>query len=154
MADSGTLRKKRNRKAGLPSNIAPDVRRPSGNDRERPSQRDGSERSERSGRGEDRERDRDRDRDRDRSRRDGDGRSRPRPPRAQDTTANMVKKRYSIRYNQAPDDLADAPPVPGMPKIPAKFAREEGREESRPGSRGGPDTKALYDANLNTEKCR
>ena len=76
--------------------------------------------------------------------------------RAQDTTANMVKKRYSIRYNQVPDDLGDAPPIPGLPKIAQKFAREreESRDDSRPGSRGGPDTKALYDANLNPDKCK
>ena len=130
-----TLRKKQNRRGGVPSGAVP-----SGATQEVPRV---SERSS--------------DRGQTRSRRDGvlpEARSRPRPQK-NDTTANLVKKRYSIRYNQLPEGALDAPPMPGMPNVPQKYTQDgsHSREAPRPGSRGGLDTKALYDPNLNADKC-
>ncbi|KAB8078658.1 hypothetical protein BDV29DRAFT_187788 [Aspergillus leporis] len=40
-----------------------------------------------------------------------------------DATSDLVKRRYSHRFNQAPDfDAGNAPPVPGLPKVPAQYA--------------------------------
>ncbi|KAE8152399.1 Cullin repeat-like-containing domain protein [Aspergillus avenaceus] len=36
-----------------------------------------------------------------------------------DATSDLVKRRYSTRFNQAPE--FDAPPVPGVPKLPSQF---------------------------------
>ncbi|KAE8357049.1 Cullin repeat-like-containing domain protein [Aspergillus coremiiformis] len=43
------------------------------------------------------------------------------PPK--DATSDLVKRRYSTRFNQGPDfDAANAPPVPGLPKVPVQYA--------------------------------
>lgn len=81
---------------------------------------------------------------------------RPRPrPKANDSTTNMVKKRYSIRYTQAPDITQGAPPVPGIPQLPPQFAQQNGSSTSlaqQPGQ--GVDIRALRDPNLQPDQCR
>ncbi|KAE8131014.1 Cullin repeat-like-containing domain protein [Aspergillus pseudotamarii] len=47
--------------------------------------------------------------------------SRERAPQ-KDATSDLVKRRYSTRFNQAPDlDSANAPPVPGVPTVPSQY---------------------------------
>lgn len=89
-----------------------------------------------------------------RSGRDGkEQRSRPRP-KPSDSTANMVKKRYSIRYNQTPDvNGQNAPPVPGVPSIPQSFAKPPGSRDG-PSQTGGIDKRILRDPNLQADQCK
>ena len=77
-------------------------------------------------------------------------------------TSDLVKRRYSTRFNQLPDfSNADAPPMPSMPAVPAQYAapKEKSRSPSRgrgvsPG-RGQIDInlKQLKDPALQPEKC-
>ena len=74
-------------------------------------------------------------------------------------TADLVKRRYSTRFNQLPDFSAGAPPIPGLPQIPPQFGSSRGPSPRRPGtaSTSGPidlDLKALQDPNLKPEQCR
>ena len=79
----------------------------------------------------------------------------------QDKTADLVKRRYSTRFNAIPQD--GAPPMPGMPGLPPMPAqyksqqRPPSRDERRPGSSKGQriavETRALRDPNLQPEKC-
>ncbi|KKK20571.1 hypothetical protein P175DRAFT_0499768 [Aspergillus ochraceoroseus IBT 24754] len=42
---------------------------------------------------------------------------------SKDATSDLVKRRYSTRFNQAPEfDSGAAPPVPSVPQVPAAFA--------------------------------
>ena len=69
-------------------------------------------------------------------------------------TSDIVKKRYSVRYNQAPDfNSIDAPPpVPSLPSTAQKHAKQP--------SGGGPtqeqrvELRALKDPSLEAEACR
>ncbi|KAF2121537.1 Cullin repeat-like-containing domain protein [Lophiotrema nucula] len=80
---------------------------------------------------------------------------RERPGRA-DKTADLVKRRYSQRITQLPSDFgAGAPPLPGMPQIPAKY-----RDQPPPSRDGRPSTsgrklevdmRALEDPGLRAE---
>lgn len=77
----------------------------------------------------------------------------PRPrlaPQAGGKTSDLVKRRYSTRFNNLPDNFdASAPPIPSMPAL----TKYESRERRPPPSRGGgvaptPDIKALRDPRL------
>ena len=71
-------------------------------------------------------------------------------------TADIVKRRYSTRFNQVPDfDSANAPPIPSVPILP--------NGNAKPSSRAGPattdqghkipiDTTALKSSNFQPEK--
>src|SRR6266498_3124012 len=77
-----------------------------------------------------------------------------------DDTSDFVKRRYSTRFNALPDFSSGAPPVPGIPSIPARYADQV----PRPGSRDRPSTggsqpirvdlHALRDPALQADKCK
>jgi hypothetical protein len=83
----------------------------------------------------------------------------PRPrerPQNGDRTADLVKRRYSTRFTNLPQDFnAGAPPLPSVPSIPGRFAVQP---PSRDGQAGGQrlkvDAKVLSDAKLQPEQCR
>jgi hypothetical protein len=84
----------------------------------------------------------------------------PRPrerPQNGDRTADLVKRRYSTRFAQLPQDYngGDAPPMPTVPSIPSQFAvqppTQDGQERS--GQRIRVDTKSLRDPSLQPEQC-
>ena len=78
----------------------------------------------------------------------------PRPrPRANDTTTDMVKKRYSVRYGQQPDRGQGIPAIPGLPTMPAMYSQQNGSGVSLSNQRGGLDIKALRDPNLQADQC-
>lgn len=86
------------------------------------------------------------------------GGPRPRPrerPQNGDATADLVKRRYSTRFAQAPDFSVGAPPVPSVPSIPGRFAVQPPSRDGPPGGgeRVKVDTKALRDPNLRPEQC-
>ena len=81
-----------------------------------------------------------------------------------DTTSDLVKRRYSTRF-AAPQDAGGGfvPPMPAVPNIPAQYARDRSRGESKSPTRGarspsrGPaplkvDPRALADPKLQAEK--
>lgn len=80
------------------------------------------------------------------------------PAKAQqnDATSDLVKRRYSTRFNQAPDFDAKAPPVPTLPQVPPSLAGLE-----PPGARPSPDPShtpkvdlnALRDPSLPVDRC-
>jgi hypothetical protein len=83
----------------------------------------------------------------------------PRPrerPQNGDRTADLVKRRYSTRFTNLPQDFnAGAPPLPSVPSIPGRFAVQP---PSRDGQVGGGqrlkvDAKVLSDAKLQPEQC-
>ncbi|KAA8651281.1 hypothetical protein EYZ11_009189 [Aspergillus tanneri] len=81
-------------------------------------------------------------------------RSRERGPQ-NDATSDLVKRRYSTRFNQVPD--FDAPPLPSLPKVPPQFgALSLPQESKRPsGESSGPppvDLNALRDPSLPVDK--
>ncbi|KAF2739102.1 hypothetical protein EJ04DRAFT_485510 [Polyplosphaeria fusca] len=91
-----------------------------------------------------------------RSNRTRDGpRERPQRP---NNTADMVKRRYSQRITNLPDNyLADAPPMPSMPQVPSKYRDAPPSRDGRPpGSSDGRrlriDERALRDPNLRAEQ--
>jgi hypothetical protein len=140
MADQFSLRKKNNRRQGVPQDpreAAPYLEKP-------PSQHRPSQDSQRG-----------------RPSRDGNSPApsaepRPRPRERKDTTtANLVKKRYSIRYGQVPDGGFDAPPMPGVPQIPQDFSQQDRRRDgpAEQQSGGGLDKRALRDPNLQADQC-
>ncbi|KAL9625150.1 MAG: hypothetical protein Q9160_000551 [Pyrenula sp. 1 TL-2023] len=72
-------------------------------------------------------------------------------------TSDLVKRRYSARFNQLPDFSAGTPPVPGIPQIPNQYAGSRQRSPGRPGTGGSGkplrfDVEALRDPNLQPEK--
>ena len=69
-------------------------------------------------------------------------------------TSNLIKKRYSIRYNQLPDlNDPDAPPVPGISKFQQALAQQFGSRDGSPARQQGVDIKALRDPSLQAEQC-
>ncbi|KFA78858.1 hypothetical protein S40288_05314 [Stachybotrys chartarum IBT 40288] len=83
---------------------------------------------------------------------DPSSRQRPRPPPVTSgKTSDLVKRRYSTRFNNLPNNFdATAPPVPSVPSLPAdNFGSNERRP---PPSRGGAaptvDINALRDPNM------
>ena len=79
---------------------------------------------------------------------------RPRPrQRVNDATSNLVKKRYSVRYNQAPDFSQGLPPLPGVPKIPQSYGQLDRRGADDPRGAQGIDVRALRDPNFKADQC-
>ena len=84
------------------------------------------------------------------------------PPRERnqqsDTTSDLVKRRYSTRFNQLPDFSAGAPPIPGIPQIAAQYGGSRQRSPAgRPGTSPSPhplrvDADSLRNPNLEAEK--
>ncbi|MCJ1397745.1 exocyst complex component exo84 [Xylographa trunciseda] len=65
-------------------------------------------------------------------------------------TSDFVKKRYSVRYAQAADfSQGDAPPMPGMPKLPSGYGQHRSREPS-PAQRAA-DLGVLNDSSLQAQ---
>ncbi|KAE8393337.1 Cullin repeat-like-containing domain protein [Aspergillus alliaceus] len=84
--------------------------------------------------------------------------SRERPPQ-KDATSDLVKRRYSTRFNQGPEfDAASAPPVPSLPKVPPQYTALSPPQTTsrRPSteSSGPPqvDLNALRDPSLPVDK--
>lgn len=72
-------------------------------------------------------------------------------------TSDLVKRRYSTRYTQLPQDFA--PPVPSVPAIPGQFAGKQSSQDGRPsvsrdGERIKVDFGALRDPDLRPEQCK
>ncbi|KAI1435678.1 exocyst complex component EXO84 [Xylaria sp. CBS 124048] len=86
-----------------------------------------------------------------------DSSPRPRAPPTRGKTGDLVKQRYSTRFNNLPADFdAERPPLPSMPAIPnidlVKYGQAANlRSPPLRGADGGPpivDTKALRDPRL------
>ncbi|PWY66459.1 hypothetical protein BO70DRAFT_433146 [Aspergillus heteromorphus CBS 117.55] len=76
---------------------------------------------------------------------------------SKDATSDLVKRRYSTRFNQIPDFDPSAPPVPGLPQLPATYGGLSPPETSRrpsTESTGPPkvDLNALRDPSLPVDK--
>jgi hypothetical protein len=74
-----------------------------------------------------------------------------------DATSDLVKRRYSTRFNQAPE-FDGAPPVPTVPQVPSAFAGLSPPQASRKPSTesSGPpevDLNALRDPSLPVDRC-
>ncbi|KAF2228448.1 hypothetical protein EV356DRAFT_538087 [Viridothelium virens] len=78
----------------------------------------------------------------------------------QDKTADLVKRRYSTRFNAIPQDGAPPlPGLPGLPQMPTQYKNQPpppSRDERPPGSSSGQriavESRALRDPNLQPEK--
>jgi hypothetical protein len=83
----------------------------------------------------------------------------PRPrerPQNNDRTADLVKRRYSTRFTNLPQDFnAGAPPLPSVPTIPGEFAVQPPSRAGR--APGGPrlkvDPRDISDPKLQPDKC-
>jgi len=86
----------------------------------------------------------------------GVGMPTPIPRARNDQTADLVKRRYSTRFTNAPSEgFGEAPPVPTMPSIPSiprRFATSES-DEFGSARRIPIDPALLKDANLDVDKC-
>ena len=68
-------------------------------------------------------------------------------------TSDLVKRRYSTRFNQLPDfNNADAPPVPNLP-VPQLHRRSRTPSPTKP-QRVTVDVTALKDPRLQVDKCK
>ncbi|PMD62817.1 serine/threonine-protein phosphatase pp2a catalytic subunit [Hyaloscypha bicolor E] len=80
----------------------------------------------------------------------------PQRPQVGGKTSDLVKRRYSTRFNNLPTDFdATALPVPNVPTLPNQFAgsKDRGRGPSPGKSQGiDIDTKALNDPNLRPDR--
>ena len=84
--------------------------------------------------------------------------SKERAPQSE-ATSDLVKRRYSTRFNQVPDFDASAPPVPGLPPGAAKYgglAPPATSKRPSPNQSGPPevDLNALRDPSLPVDRCR
>jgi hypothetical protein len=70
-------------------------------------------------------------------------------PRANDQTADLVKRRYSTRFTNPPD-LSNVPPMPTLPSMPRKFAQEKAEGL---GKKIVLDPVMMKDANFDAETC-
>ena len=88
----------------------------------------------------------------------------PGPPKktreqAASTTSDLVKRRYSTRFNQPPDVNSQVPPVPEVPRLNAdygKIAAPRSRKASPSPDPWQPipvDLKALQDPSLPVDRC-
>ncbi|GME57429.1 Vps51/Vps67 [Neofusicoccum parvum] len=82
---------------------------------------------------------------------------RERPQPAGGKTSDLVKRRYSTRFNQLPQDYPPGgPPLPAVPGIPKQFAPppqpSDGRPSTSDGQRIKVDIKALRDPSLRPEQ--
>lgn len=74
-------------------------------------------------------------------------------------TSDLVKRRYSARFNPVPDSSLDAPPIPSLPSDLQVFKNRDGPSATPSGLQAGPvvtlevDLKALKDPSLPVEKC-
>lgn len=81
------------------------------------------------------------------------------PAKAQqnDATSDLVKRRYSTRFNQAPDFDAKAPPVPTLPQVPGSHGGIEPpggpRPSPDPSQRPKVDLNVLRDPSLPVDRC-
>ncbi|TVY81806.1 Exocyst complex component exo84 [Lachnellula suecica] len=79
-----------------------------------------------------------------------------RPPIAGGKTSDLVKRRYSTRFNNLPSDFdATAPPVPSLPSLPSQFTASNDRGRGPSPARGPGltvDVKALRDPSLRPEQ--
>ena len=67
-------------------------------------------------------------------------------------TSDLVKRRYSTRFNQLPDfNNADAPPMPNLP-LPQQHRRS--RTPSPAKQKASVDVTALKDPRLQADKCK
>lgn len=70
-------------------------------------------------------------------------------------TSDLVKRRYSTRFNQLPNEYP--PGGPPLPAVPKQFAPVPPPSSSKPGAPDGPgikvDIKALRDPSLRPEQC-
>ncbi|KAI9373361.1 Cullin repeat-like-containing domain protein [Aspergillus egyptiacus] len=71
-------------------------------------------------------------------------------------TSDLVKRRYSTRFNQAPD-LDGAPPVPTVPQIPSAYAglsppKKSGEPSAEPSGPPEVDLNALRDPSLPVDR--
>ena len=71
-------------------------------------------------------------------------------------TSDLVKRRYSTRFNNLPADFdATAPPVPTLPTLPGQFGSSKDRGRGPSPGRGpglSVDVKALRDPSLRPEQ--
>ena len=68
-------------------------------------------------------------------------------------TADLVKRRYSNRFNNPPDfNSASAPPIPAIPTAPSGYGHPHGQSSSGKNQKLQLDTRALKDPNFHTEK--
>lgn len=74
---------------------------------------------------------------------------RPRDPAT--NTADLVKRRYSTRFNQVEEGLA--PPVPALPGASVPGSRDGKLPGSSEGKKVEVDLKALGDPNFRSEQC-
>lgn len=86
----------------------------------------------------------------------------PRPrarPQNGDATADLIQRRYSTRFVNAPNYEDGAPPVPSLTKAPGKYAVQAppSRDGMRPSTDSGRrikvDVKALSTSGLNPDQC-
>lgn len=74
-------------------------------------------------------------------------------------TSDLVKRRYSARFNPVPDSTLDAPPIPSLPPDFQVLKNRDGPSAIPSGLQAGPsvtlevDLKALKDPSLPVEKC-
>ena len=71
-------------------------------------------------------------------------------------TSDLVKRRYSTRFNQLPNFNADAPPVPSLPGGHSEFSSASipsSRDASGAATPLKVDLKALRDPKLPVESC-
>jgi hypothetical protein len=83
--------------------------------------------------------------------------SRPQPrPQAGGATSDLVKRRYSTRFNNLPTDFdATAPPMPSVPSLPIQYANGRDRGAGGAPSRSpgvAVDINALRDPRLQPEQ--
>ncbi|KAG9237792.1 Cullin repeat-like-containing domain protein [Amylocarpus encephaloides] len=82
-------------------------------------------------------------------------RQQARPPPS-GKTSDLVKRRYSTRFNNLPTDFdASAPPIPSLPSLPAQYAPSNDRGRAPSPGRGPGltvDIKALRDPTLRADK--
>lgn len=71
-------------------------------------------------------------------------------------TSDLVKQRYSTRFNNVPSDFdPTAPPVPSIPSLPAQYAPTDDRGRGPSPGRGpglAVDQRALRDPNFKPEQ--
>lgn len=72
-------------------------------------------------------------------------------------TSDLVKRRYSTRFNQVPD-FDGAPPVPSVPQVPSAYAglgppQPSRKQSAEPSGPPEVDLTALRDPSLPVDRC-
>jgi exocyst complex component 8 len=80
---------------------------------------------------------------------------RPRDKSREDRTTDLVKRRYSTRFNNLPDLSGDPDAVPTLPAIPSRFAVQPPSRGSDVSTGRTPkvDPKILKDPKFKAEDC-